>query len=243
MLNPNSPIPLYRQLADLLANHIGQGRYHPGDRIPSEPQLANTYGIGRPTVRQAIDALVRKGMLYRRRGSGTFVREPVREIDLFSLDGTITSFQKKGVTVATRILQPVSLKMVQKSEENPFNGLSAYFLTRLTLADQIPVLVEELYLHAELFAGLDRLDLQGRSLSAIADHHYFLRPIGGRQTFDIGYLKEEKAHCLQVSSVTPVLHVRRYLHFKQMENAVFTELWCRTDQFVFSQNIGGQPDV
>ena len=50
MLNPNAPIPLYRQLADLLAAQIRTGDPAPGRRIPSEHQLAATHGIGRPTV-------------------------------------------------------------------------------------------------------------------------------------------------------------------------------------------------
>ena len=61
MLNHQSPLPLYRQLADLLAAKMRSGEYRPGDRIPSEHDLADTYGIGRPTARQAVDVLVRKG--------------------------------------------------------------------------------------------------------------------------------------------------------------------------------------
>lgn len=95
-LNPDSPLPLYHQLADLLLSRIRGGDYQTGSRIPSENQLATAFGIGRPTARQAIDVLVRKGYLSRRRGSGTYVCEPRQEVDLFSLDGTSASFQKKG---------------------------------------------------------------------------------------------------------------------------------------------------
>ena len=66
MLNNQSPIPLYHQLADLLTARIREGEYRVGDRIPSEHQLAAAYSIGRPTVRQAIDILVRRRMLVRR---------------------------------------------------------------------------------------------------------------------------------------------------------------------------------
>ena len=59
MLNTQSPIPLYHQLAEILMEGIRTGDYPPGLRIPSEPQLAKAYGIGRPTVRHAIDLLVR----------------------------------------------------------------------------------------------------------------------------------------------------------------------------------------
>ena len=71
VLNSQSPIPLYRQLADKIRDELDAGLYAVASRIPSEHQLAADYGIGRPTVRQATDLLVRQGRLQRRRGSGT----------------------------------------------------------------------------------------------------------------------------------------------------------------------------
>jgi GntR family transcriptional regulator len=238
MLNPQSPIPLYRQLADLLQEQIRNSDVAPGSRISSELQLAARHGIGRPTVRQAIDLLVRKGLLTRRRGAGTFVCDGQPEVDLFSLDGTSASFRKKGVAVETRIIAPIRLQRIQDAA-NPFNGERAYFLPRLTLADNTPVLIEDLYLQADLFAGIEHIDLKGRSLSAVAEDKFYLRAIGGRQSFDIGYLKGLNAKRLQVGTRTPVLVVKRHLHFPQTTNGVFAHLWCRTDTFVFTQNIGG----
>ena len=241
MLNPRSPIPLYRQLAETLTALIDQGHYQPGARIPSEPKLAAAYGIGRPTVRQAIDTLVRKGRLIRQRGSGTYVSEPRQEVDLFSLDGTGASFRKKGVTVATRIITPICITLVKTNggERNPFNGREAYFLSRLTEVDASPVLLEHIYLHDNLFKGIDRIDLEGRSLSTVADEVYYLKPDRGKQNFSIGYPDEERAGLLDVKPGVPILVVRRSLHFDQVENGVYAELWCRTDKFVFSQHIGG----
>ncbi len=238
-LNPQSPIPLYRQLSDQLMGLIRSGRYAPGSRIPSEPQLAETYAVGRPTIRQAIDLLVRKGVLTRRRGSGTYVCERQQEVDLFSLEGTFSSFQKKGLPVSTHIIVALQRQKVPQHPDNPFSGGDAYFFARLTRVDQAPVLLEDLYLHADLFAGIDRIDLAGRSLSAVAEEQYYLRPTGGKQRFSIGYLNAERSRQLQVTQDTPVLAVQRFLHFPQMQSGVFSELWCRTDRYMFSQTIGG----
>jgi GntR family transcriptional regulator len=243
MLNPQSPIPLYRQLADKLGADIRNGRYLPGSRIPSEHQLAATYSIGRPTARQAIDMLVRKGMLARKRGAGTFVRESQQEVNLFSLDGTSASFRSKGLAVETDIITPVGLREINTSEENPFSGGPAFFLERLTRVEGSPILIEDIYLAPSLFDGIDAIDLKDRSLSSIAEERYYLRPTGGKQSFDIGYIKDNRRNLLEVSPQTPVLKVKRYLHFPQMTNGVYAQLWCRTDQFVFSQNIGGNEYV
>jgi GntR family transcriptional regulator len=243
MLNTQSPIPLYRQLADLLASRIRDGQYRPGSRIPSEHQLAARFSIGRPTARHAIDILVRKGMLERRRGAGTFVREAQQEVDLFSLDGTSASFRKGGLSIDTRIITPIHRVGQVDDPGNPFSGRAAYYLSRVTLVDEGPVLAERLYLDPTLFAGIEKLDMQGRSLSAIAEDRFYLRPIGGKQSFNIGYPDHQCSQQLEISMKTPVLLVKRHLHFPQTANGVFCRLWCRTDQFVFTQNIGGIQDA
>ena len=239
MLNPQSPIPLYRQLADILMEGIRSGDYPPGARIPSEPQLAKDYGIGRPTVRQAIDVLVRQRLLSRRRGSGTYVRTPEQEIDLFSLAGTSSAFHKKGIAVDVQMLEKTKRVNVKGDAENPFAGGAAFYLSRLNRVDGAPVLLEEIYLHPVLFKGIERMDLAGRSLSQVVESSFYMRPVGGRQTFRIGYLDAKKAAVMDVKANTPVLVAHRFLDFKQAHNAVFSILYCNTEPFVFSQQIGG----
>jgi GntR family transcriptional regulator len=239
LLNTQSPIPLYRQLADLLAARIREGLYASGSRIPSEHQLAADFGIGRPTARQAVDVLVRKGVLRRRRGAGTFVREPQQEVDLFSLDGTGASFRKKGLNMETKLVTPLQLREQGEGADNPFRQQAAYFLARLTSVNGTPVLMEDIYLHAKLFAGIENMELEGHSLSVIAEEQLYLRPVGGKQSFGIGYLDGRRSRYLNTGTDIPVLVVKRFLHFPQMADGVFCQLWCRTDQFVFTQNIGG----
>ncbi|MBU4420534.1 MAG: GntR family transcriptional regulator [Proteobacteria bacterium] len=242
MLNSQSPIPLYHQLADIILAKIRSGEYPPGLRIPSENSLAATYGIGRPTARQATDLLVRKLMLVRKRGSGTFVGESRKEVDLFSLAGTISSFHKQGISIKTQIIEDIRLETIENDSENPFSGTDAYFFSRLSRVEDMPVLIEDIYLHATLFSGIERFNLQGRSLSEIVEAQYYMRPAGGKQNFRIGYLTGEKANNLNISSDIPILTVKRFLHFEQAKNAIYSELFCRTDRFVFSQTIGGISD-
>lgn len=67
------PIPLYYQLCKLLEEAIRSGRLPPGARIENEVDLARQLNISRPTIRRAIQELVDKGLLVRRRGVGTRV--------------------------------------------------------------------------------------------------------------------------------------------------------------------------
>lgn len=65
----------YRQLADLLRDAIAAGDYQPGSALPSEPVLAERYGVSRPTVNRAISILRNEGVVRVERGRGTIVRE------------------------------------------------------------------------------------------------------------------------------------------------------------------------
>ncbi len=238
ILNANSPVPLYRQLADLLLQRIRSGEYPAGSRIPSEHELAKVFGIGRPTVRQATDLLVRKGLLERRRGSGTYVMQRPREVNLFSLAGTTSAFHEQGIPVAKRIVEPLGLVAVAPHEEQPFAGKRAYFMSRLTVVEETPVLLEDIFLDPELFPGMDAVDMGEASLAAIVEERYYMKPEGGRQTFRIGYLRDRRARLLGVSGTTAILVVQRFLRFARRESGIYSELYCRTERFVFSQIIG-----
>jgi GntR family transcriptional regulator len=116
----------------------------------------------------------------------------------------------------------------------------AFFFSRISTVDNVPVLMEDMYLDPTLFPGIDRVEMAGRSLSQIVDEQYYLRPVGGKQTFRIGYAHGDRASCLNVDADTPILLVKRYLDFEPADSAVFSELYCRTDRFIFSQILGGR---
>ena len=241
MLNSQSPIPLYHQLADMLSRQIRDGQYRAGDPIPPETGIAKTYGIGRPTVRQAMEILVRKGRVERRRGSGTYVKEQVPEVDLFSLAGTSQAFLTKGIKTHIETIKPICVAQVTDDPANVFNGAAAFSISRVTRVDQDPVVLEDIFLHPDIFTGLERIDLENRSLAQVVSEHYYLKPTTGRQIFKIGFLDKEKAPLLKLTATDPVLAVERSLDFPDAKNAVFSRLYCRTDRFAFSQTIG--PDI
>ncbi|SLM28901.1 Transcriptional regulator, GntR family [Desulfamplus magnetovallimortis] len=242
MLNPHSPIPLYHQLAEILIKQI-RSACSPGEMLPSETTIAKQYGIGRPTVRQAMEILVRKGMVERRRGSGTFVKDNSCEVDLFSLAGTSQAFFKQGIATRSKIVSQLSLQKIEDKITNPFQGKSALFFSRLTLVHDepeladIPVLLEDIYLDPELFPGLDKVDLDHLPLSQVISENYYLKPESGRQSFKISFLSKKQANLLSMKQTDPVLEVERTLHFPGVRQALFSRLYCRTEKFAFSQTI------
>lgn len=247
-LNANSPIPLYRQLALRLREHIDRGEIAVAEKIPSEHRLAQQYGIGRPTVRQATDLLVREGVLQRRRGSGTFVLPPARRIDLFSLAGTSAALRELHLPVTMQLLAPQRLISGLDRLPGRLAGKPVYELRRLSRIDDEPLLLENIYLDAGPFAGLERFDLQNASLANLAREHFFLEPTSAEQDFEIALAAGDVARRLEIEAGSPVLKVCRLLHFGQYPGAIYAEIYCRTDRYRFSQTIttpdlqGKEPD-
>lgn len=225
-LNARSPIPLYRQLADRLSADIDAGTYGIDARIPSEHVLAEQFEIGRPTVRQATDLLVRQGRLERRRGSGTFVKSAAPAIDLLSLAGTSAALQGSDLNATLEIVSAVS-----KRKNN------TYRLQRRALVDEAPVLVETLLFNAQLFPDLDKHNMVNRSISTLVKEVYFLEPVAADQTFSVAMASKTQARLLDVSAATALLKVHRTVHFENNRDALHAKIVCRTDRFDFSQTL------
>ncbi|MFP4315618.1 MAG: GntR family transcriptional regulator [Desulfovibrionales bacterium] len=232
-------MPLYHQLAEAILAEIRSGVYAVGAKIPSENELAAVYSIGRPTVRQALDSLVRKGILVRRRGAGTFVAPQPETVDLFSLGGTMASFRSTGHTPRVELVAPPQLREVKGDPVNPFSRGMAIVLCRVSRVEDTPVLVEDIYLHPTLFAAVEAMDLRSVSLSRVVEERFHLQLSGGEQRFCIRYPDPRLSDLLDLSKTTPILAVNRFLHFPDVQNGIYSELFCRTDRFVFTQTIGG----
>ena len=87
-LDRSSPVPLWFQAAQQLEAAIGRGDLRPGQRLDNEVDLAERFGLSRPTLRKAIEQLVGQGLLVRKRGVGTqvvqtHVKRPVELSSLF----------------------------------------------------------------------------------------------------------------------------------------------------------------
>jgi GntR family transcriptional regulator len=241
-LNPRSPVPLYHQLASSLTAAIHQGLYRPGEKLPSEPSLASHYGVTRPTVRQATRLLAERRLVEARRGAGTFVRAPRQEVDLFSLAGALESFEKSGVAVSRTLLRKVERGLVPAGRAaNPFSGRIAYQFKRLSRVGRQPLLLEEFFVEPSVFPELELYDLSVKSFARVVREHYFMQPVRGRQTFQAQAVDPERQKVLRLLRGQPVLVVRRTLDFADAAAAVYAELYCRTDEFSFSQVLEGTP--
>jgi len=219
----------------MIREDIDSGLHAVAEKIPSENELALRFQIGRPTVRQATDLLVRQGKLERRRGSGTYVLPPSQSIDLFSLAGTSAALQKSELNASLEMVaKPVLDRISVEGAELPTDYLR---LERCASVDDIPVLFETLWLSTEVFPDLEKHNLANRSLSALVRDVYFLEPSSADQTFYVIRANEIQAEQLSTPVDTPLLRVCRQLHFGENRHALHAEIICLTDRFEFSQTL------
>lgn len=95
----------WRRIADQLSLDIGRGHYQPGERLPSEHQLALQYGVNRHTIRRSLSALGQRGLVRTTQGAGTFVESFAIDLVLGKRTRHAQSLQQAGVRGALRVLQ------------------------------------------------------------------------------------------------------------------------------------------
>jgi GntR family transcriptional regulator len=88
-IDPSSPVPLYRQIADQMRRLIAMGALQPGDRVPAVRELAVTVRVNRNTAARAIQQLESEGVVRTRVGQGTFVEDSAPKIDRAKRDRAI----------------------------------------------------------------------------------------------------------------------------------------------------------
>lgn len=207
-LDRTSPVPLYFQVAEQLEAAIRDGQMAPGDRLENEVSMAQDLGLSRPTMRQAIQTLVDKGLVVRRRGVGTQVVQGQvrRDMELTSLyDDLATSGGKPTTRVLALTREAADSEVARLLRLD--DGAPVWSLSRLRLLDDTPLALMHNTLPADL-AELDAADLAAGGLYA------WLRTAGvvmrvAQQSIGARAATAEEATLLQERPGAPLLTMER----------------------------------
>jgi GntR family transcriptional regulator len=151
----NIRLPLYDRLREVFERKISQREWRPEEIIPSESELAKVHRVSIGTVRKAIDSLVTDGLLERFQGKGTYVRRAQFNSSLFRFfrfhreEG---SHQVPSSIILKRELS--DLPPAVASEMGLPAGLPAIHLSRLRLINNLPILLETIWLPKHKFFQL-----------------------------------------------------------------------------------------
>ena len=231
-----SPMPLYHQVAQRLREQIARQRWRAGKRLPGEIELCRTFGVTRPTIRQALEGLVREGLILKRRGMGTFVAPPAPPIGLFSLTGTTEAFARQRVKLSSRLL---AARLVDDCNLGPSEARRKrwVYLERLRRLNGKPALFERTWILAPCAPGLEKLNLNDRSLYETLEQRYGLRVSGGVQRFFAVAADAAVARALGRARGTPVLRIVRFLDLSGQAKALRVELFIAEGPFVLEERV------
>ena len=236
LIDKNSSIPYYLQLADILKRDIeGRGSSREPYQLPSENELAARQGITRATVRRALDVLEREGWIYREKGRGSFAATRRVEHELSKLVSTTEDMRKRGWSLTTKLLSvervaapPRVARALEIREGDP-----CYKLLRLRIVEDEPISLQTPYLPAELCPDLEKHDLTA-SLWRLLETRYGLRLWTGHEILRARCVLPHEEGLLQLDRCTAVMYMERVTYAATGQAVEYLEAVWRGDRYDFT---------
>lgn len=207
-INFSSHIPYYIQLMELLKSQILAKKWFPGEQIPGEQDLCDTYGVSRTVVRQALRELELDGVITRRKGKGTFVAEPkISEGLVQHLTGFYQDMVDRGLNPVTRVLHQNVVGASEKVAhflEIPV-GTEVVDIQRLRFIDDMPIQLVTTYIPYQVYPPVAKVDLTNRSLYEFLEKEGGISLARGRRYIEAVLAAETEALLLGIERGAPLL--------------------------------------
>ena len=203
--------PMYQQMNEILRELLKSGEFAEGDQFLTERQIAERFEVSRPTANKVLGGMVAEGLLEFRKGVGTFVCSPRLNYDIQTLVSFTEKVREAGKTPGTRLLRFDRVRAAEADGEVALKlqvegACELFAITRLRLADQVPVILERRWVPVEKFSGLTRQELRG-SFYALCREKYGLRIAESDQTIRAVKLIGDEARTLEVRGGAPAFLV------------------------------------
>lgn len=236
-LERSSHIALYQQIAEHIELDIAQRRLQAFQKLPSESELMDQFGVSRVTVRQAIDLLVRRGLVIRKHGKGMFIAGPALDHDLHELRGIYETIQATGLSLRTRLIDfasyppPKAVRLLLRARDRLMR------LKRLYLVEDVPLglIVAWLPPAADrfVFADAESNTIYGLLRKLDLDVSRAELTISGRAA------GRRLGRLLAYPASAPLLVLERVSYDARQRALEFTRFYVRSDGYRFSLGLQG----
>jgi DNA-binding GntR family transcriptional regulator len=193
--------PVFDQLAELLRQQILAGVYHPGERLPSESMLVETYQVSKLTIRRAINLLAAQNVISTAQGRGTFVKE----VDLGSASFDLTNLKElfDDTRTTVKILEarflPADERVARKLQLKL--GQRCVYIRRLLAVQDQPLFYHRGYLIYDPTRPVMEAEMQVTDLKGILQGSGSPLIKSGELFLSATVLNQEEAQTLQISSL------------------------------------------
>jgi len=238
VLDRDSPVPLYYQIAQDLQRQIEGHVFVPGDALPTEEDLQHIYAVSRATVRQAIRQLAVAGLVRLARPHGTFVTEPKLIEPLPALISFSDEVRRAGLAPSARVLT-VSMEAPPENVRRRLDlsdGDDVLKVTRLRLADRQPIAVLTSWLDRSMGLGPDD-DFSGSLYHLLATRG--APPHRAEQILDAANASPTVAALLEVPRRAALLVVTRVTYNRADHPIEFVVGHYRADRYSYSMHLSG----
>lgn len=233
-LDYESSIPLHIQLKIIIEKRVTEGIFT--DQIPSERQLMEEYSISRSTVREAINFLVREGILEKRHGKGTFVSlKPIHDW-LGNLSSTTENILRMGMKPGAKLITHYKLTPSAYIQERT-GFTEAYFIKRVRYADDIPIGVEHHYYPVTLGKRLIEFNLENATLYDLVENELGIQFAEADQTISSGQLLSEDEGYVMVPPGSHAIKAERIIKDQAGQIIELEEAYYRSDMYTFKINL------
>lgn len=225
-------IPQYRRLYEILRKHIMDGLYQEDDLLPSENELCIIHGMTRPTVRHALEALVRDGFIKKHKGKGSIVNPPTKGIGILSVSGTTSALVNRNLE--TRIVVKPIIKKWDIPFMFPLNQAElesgCIYLARLRLIDGLPLFYDLTYIPNINMPRFTSRSFKNKSLFDTLRKYYQIDVTGGEQKLKAVPATNEISQYLQIKPDHPILHLERKINTSRPGFSFYSSLYCNTSE-------------
>jgi GntR family transcriptional regulator len=239
----SSPVPLYIQIEEDIRSRIRSGELRPLDQIPSEFDLAESFGVSRMTARKSLDRLVDEGLAVRRAGKGTFVSQSKIGHNASTRLSFSHAMQSLGLTVTTRVLDaglisaPSAIARALREPE----GSDLPLIRRLRLVENQPAAIHVAFLPRHLAPVLDQ-ELTGSLNELMARAGACVSH--ARDTIEGTAASADQARLLRIAKGAPLIRVEGVALSASHTPLRYTEALFRADRFRFRvSDDGDSPDL
>jgi GntR family transcriptional regulator len=235
--------PLYLRLKLLVQDALQAGELKPGDSVPSERDVADLLDVSRVTVRKAFTELVDEGVLVQRRGSGTYVREPMRPIEqpLSRLTSFTEDMQLRGLRTEAHWLGRSSglptPEEALKLSLSPSEQVCRFH--RLRRANGEPLAIE-LAVVPHRFIG-DAMSVHHSLYDALEQNGF--RPVRALQRLHATSLIGQEAEWLELPNGSPALFIERISYMADGRIVECTRSHYRGDRYDFLAELTLAPEA
>lgn len=227
----------YEKIAKEITNKILQGQYAPNEQLPLEKEMCDSFNVSRITIKKALDELVARGLVIKRRGSGTFVKavddKEVHELTMAKQFAGFTETHKgekvKSIIVNFNIVHPdedVAAKLRVTCDD------FVYYVIRARYAEDEPYVIDYTYMPINLIPGL-KSEIITHSIYGYIEKNLNLKIKSAHRTIRALLPNKIEQKYLKIDKNFPILEVEQIGFLDNGQPFEYSRAHHRSDKIEF----------